>query len=416
MAPFRFEIGLEQADIQVGGSRDWDLRVKDERLYRRIVRQGFAGFADAYVDGWWECNALDQLYDRLLRTEILHAFRWHPNLIARVWRDRLFNLQRRAAAARNAKDHYDRGNDLFQAMLDRRMTYSCAYWDGAKTLDAAQEAKLDLVCRKLELEPGMRVLDIGCGWGSFAGYAAERYGCHVTGVSVSPEQVQYAQRRYADLPVVIRLQDYREMHGPFDRIVSIGMFEHVGSKNHRVFMESASRCLRPGGLLLLHSIATQRSWPNRYDSEVLWLTKHIFPDGLIPSLAQIGGALDGIFVTEDLHNLGSHYDPTLMAWFNNFAHGWPGLREHYGESFYRLWKHYLLSSASLRAILPRDDESMIGRNRLNDSEGVRGSYSERCAILMEWSDRLRQFSSNRMSSSRSSAVYEAFAEILETAP
>lgn len=340
-----FENALAEAGIGFNGSRAWDVHVQDERLAWRTARQGFVGFADAYVDGWWECDALDQLYERLLSADLLRAFRWHPGVLASVLYERLLNLQRLPASTRNARHHYDRGNDLFEAMLDRRMTYSCAVWEDAETLDEAQEAKLDLICRKLALRSGQRVLDIGCGWGSFAGYAAEHYGCHVIGITVSPEQVDYAKRRYADLPVEIRLQDYRDVNEPFDRVVSIGMFEHVGPRNYRTFMNCAARCLKRDGLCLLHFFATQRSWPNRYDSEVLWIKKHIFPGLVVPSLKQVGAALDGTFVTEDLDNIGANYDPTLMAWFDRFDHAWPTLRARYGDRFYRLWKHYLLSCA-----------------------------------------------------------------------
>lgn len=336
---------LSEADIRLDGIRPWDLDVRDARFFRAVRRHGIIGFSEAYLNGWWECTAIDQLYDRLLRHDLLRHLRRHPRVIARWLKERAFNLQDRRGAARNVQRHYELGNDLFRATLDPRMTYSCGFWQRARNIDQAQEDKLELVCRKLNLQPGMRVLDIGCGWGSFARYAAECYGCPVTGITLSQQQVDYARRACDGLPVDIRLCDYRDMDERFDRIVSIGMFEHVGSKNYRTFMRAAQRCLEPDGLFLLHFFATQRSWPNLLDSEVMWITRYIFPGMVVPSLAQVGAAVDGVFVTEDLHNFGADYDPTLMAWHANFQRNWPAIADRYGERFYRLWTLYLLSCA-----------------------------------------------------------------------
>lgn len=341
------EGALKDAGIVINGPAPYDIRIKDDRVFRRAALEGFPGFVEAHLDGWWECEAIDQLYDRCLRADLPPKLWFNLPTIRRYALEKIFNLQSARGAFRNAKAHYNLGNDLFEAMLDSRMTYSCGYWEEAEDLEEAQEAKLELICRKLELEPGMRVLDIGCGWGSFASYAAEEYECEVTGITVSDEQVEYARTRCEGLPVRILLQDYRSIDERFDRIVSIGMFEHVGQKNHRTFMRTVHRCLEPEGLCLLHFFATQRPWPNLRDTEALWVLRNIFPGLVVPTLGQVGAATDGLFVIEDLHNFGTYYDPTLMAWHGNFISNWPSLKEKYGERFRRMWEHYLLSCAGV---------------------------------------------------------------------
>jgi cyclopropane-fatty-acyl-phospholipid synthase len=261
---------------------------------------------------------------------------------------KVVNLQTKSRAFRVGREHYDIGNELYERMLDRRMMYSCAYWKDAADLDAAQEAKLDLSARKLGLEPGMRVLDIGCGWGGTAQFFAERYGCEVVGVTVSREQAEYGRELCRGLPVEIRLQDYRDVHERFDRVVSIGMFEHVGYRNYRTFMEAVRRNLAEEGLLLLHTIGGNRS-VHQGDP---WLSRYIFPNSMLPSAKQITTAAEGLFVLEDWHNFGAHYDTTLQHWFANFRAHWPELRDSYGysERFARMWTYYLLSCAgSFRA-------------------------------------------------------------------
>ena len=253
-----------------------------------------------------------------------------------------FNRNSKAGARRNIMAHYDLGNDIYEAMLDSRLTYTCGYWKTAANLEQAQIDKLDLVCKKMQLRPGMKVLDIGCGWGSFMGYAAEHYGVECVGVTVSQEQADWAKQQYAGLPLEFRLQDYREVDGQFDRVISLGMFEHVGRKNHRQFMEVARRCLKDNGLLLLHTIGKNR----RRSTPDAWIDRYIFPNGDLPSVGQIGDAADNLFVTEDLHNFGADYDKTLMAWHRNFELAWPEkLSAQFDTPFYRMWRYYLLSCA-----------------------------------------------------------------------
>ena len=338
---------LRTIDVRIGGDRPWDLAVHDERLYRRIGHTGLLGLGDAYVDGWWDCPSIDRLFDRVLRADLPRMFRFQPATIWRYVLERLLNLQRLLRSRDNIHRHYDTGNELFESMLDDHMTYSCGYWKHATTLIQAQVAKLDLVCRKLGLKPGMRVLDVGSGWGSFVRFAAEHYGCRVVGITLSYEQAEYSRRCCKGLPVEIRLQDYRLVDEHFDRIASIGMFEHVSPKNYRTFMMMVRRCLDRDGLCLLHFLATQRSCPNLSDTEMLWLTRHIFPGAVLPSLAQVGAALDGLLVTEDIENFGSDYDRTLMAWHANFTRNWPDLKGgRFDERFYRMWTYFLLTCAA----------------------------------------------------------------------
>jgi cyclopropane-fatty-acyl-phospholipid synthase len=256
---------------------------------------------------------------------------------------KLFNLQTKALSKKVIDIHYQLGNDLFEAMLGPTMAYSCGYWKEAKTLTEAQNAKFDLIARKLKMKKGMRVLDIGCGWGGFAKYISSHYGVEVVGITLSANQAAYAQEACKGLPVEIRIQDYRDVNEQFDCIVEIGMFEHVGVKNYREFMEIVYRCLKDEGLFMLHTIGNDLSNDGTCDP---WIEKYIFPGGHLPSIAQIGTSIEKLFVMEDWHNFGPDYDKTLMAWWENFEKAWPGLKEQYPDPFYRIWKYYLLSCAA----------------------------------------------------------------------
>ncbi len=336
----RIEELFTRADVAVDGNRPWDITVSNENLFRRMLAHGSLGFGEAYMDGWWDCERIDQLICRLLGAGVDRQVRTCGAVLASI-RARLSNRQTPARSLRVGKLHYDIGNDLYQLMLDSRMIYSCAYWKDAATLDAAQEDKLDLICRKLRLEPGMRLLDIGCGWGGLAGFAAERYGVEVVGVTISREQVSLAVERCRGLPVRIRLQDYRELDESFDRIVSVGMFEHVGYKNYRTFMFVVDRCLKKGGLFLLHTIGGNRPVATTDP----WIERYIFPNGMLPSADRITSSIEGLFILEDWHNFGPDYDMTLMAWWRRFEDAWPHLEGRYGERFHRMWRYYLLSCA-----------------------------------------------------------------------
>ena len=332
---------LELAGIEVNGSNAYDLQVNDPAFYRRLLSGGPLGLGETYMDGLWDCPALDVLICKVLRADLEHSISPLKLLWPVLW-SKLVNLQSKRRAFNIGEHHYDIGNDLYQHMLDPRMTYTCGYWKDADNLNDAQEAKLDLVCRKIGLQAGMRVLDIGCGWGSFAGFAAERYGAEVVGVTVSREQIALGQARYRDLNVDLRFQDYREVRERFDRIVSIGMFEHVGPKNYRGYMQVVESCLVDDGLFLLHTIGTNTT-KTAVDP---WTNKYIFPGGVLPVAGQIDAAASGVFIMEDWHNFGTHYDPTLMAWMANIDAHRDELRGlGYDERFYRMWRYFLLSSA-----------------------------------------------------------------------
>jgi cyclopropane-fatty-acyl-phospholipid synthase len=361
---------LATAGITVDGPEPWDVTIHDERVWSRVLRDGTLGAGEAYVEGWWESRALDQTIHRLQAIKAVDALRDNWMILPHLLKARVLNLQTMRHAFGNGQYHYDIGNDLYEAMLDRRMLYTCALWStGARTLEDAQEAKLELVCKKVGLRPGMRVLDLGCGWGGFAAYAAERYGVEVVGLTVSREQVRFASERYAHLPIAIRLDDYRKASGLYDAVVSIGLMEHVGPKNYRGYMELVDRCLAPGGVAFVHTIAGNRARP-QIDP---WVDKYLFPNSALPSLAQLVAAMEGLFIPEDVHNIGEDYDPTLMAWFERFDAAWPGLRARYGERFYRTWKFYLLASAgSFRARAQQLFQIVMTRRGTRAPSGRRG--------------------------------------------
>jgi cyclopropane-fatty-acyl-phospholipid synthase len=332
---------LEQTGIEVNGEAPWDIQVHDARLFDRVLRDAQLGMGESYVDGWWDCQALDELACRVLKADLDTKIRGDWKLLLFAARRRFFNLQSVTKAFEVGEQHYDLGNDLYEAMLDKRLNYTCGYWKHAQTLDEAQEAKLDLVCRKINLKEGMRVLELGCGWGSFAKYAAEKYGARVLGVTVSKEQVALGMELCQGLPVELRLQDYREVEGEYEAVISIGIMEHVGYKNYQTYMDVVNRCLKEDGIAFVHTIGGNLS----KRSTDPWTDKYIFPNGMIPSIAQLGAAMEGDFVMEDWHNFGPDYDKTLMAWYANFEKAWPDLKDKYGERFYRMWRYYLLGSA-----------------------------------------------------------------------
>jgi len=350
-APFETSVArtvarlLAGADVRIGGDRPWDITVHEPLTFRRLLSQGSLGLGESYLDGWWDCEALDAMFCRVLSAGLPRGLRNWPLVLGSI-QARVFNLQRRSRAFVIGERHYDIGNGLYAAMLDRRLTYSCGYWNRALTLDEAQEDKLDLICRKIGLAPGMRVLDIGCGWGAFVKYAAEKYRVEAVGTTVSKEQAALAKELCAGLPVEIRFADYRDLSERFDRIVSVGMIEHVGYRNYGVYMKIVHDCLADDGLFLLQTIGTLRSTT----STDPWIKKYVFPNSMLPSIRQLAKATEGLFVTEDLHNFGPDYDKTLMAWWRNFDDHWPELQGEYGERFYRMWKYYLLCCAgSFRA-------------------------------------------------------------------
>ncbi len=332
---------LAMAGVEVNGPNPWDIQVHHPQFYTRALRDGALGLGESYMDGWWDCPALDQFFDKVLRARLDRYVKGSWKIKLHILRSKWFNLQSPRRAFEVGEKHYDVGNDLYTRMLDKRLNYTCAYWKNAQNLDQAQEAKLELVCKKTQLEPGMTVLELGCGWGSFAKYAAEKYHVRVIGVTVSRQQVELGRELCKGLPVELRLQDYREVEGKYDRVISIGIMEHVGYKNYRTYMEVVDRTLKDDGIAFFHTIGGNVSTTTAN----AWTTKYIFPNGMIPSIAQLARAMEGLFVMEDWHNFGPHYDLTLMAWHKSFEAAWPELKPKYGDRFYRMWRYYLLSSA-----------------------------------------------------------------------
>ena len=332
---------LSFAGVEINGPHPYDIQVHNDDFYRRVLSQGSLGLGESYMEGWWDCDKLDQLFYRIVGADLEHKVRLNWRLLLKALWARIFNLQSRRRAFQIGERHYDLGNDLFENMLDKRMVYSCAYWNDARSLDEAQENKLELICRKIGLKDGMRVLDIGCGWGSFAKYAADKYGTEVVGITVSKEQMGLAKKRCKGLAVEIRLQDYRDIDEMFDRVVSVGMFEHVGYKNYSKFMRRVHKCLKDDGLFLLHTIGGNIS----VKVPEPWTNKYIFPNGMLPSISQIARAAEGLFVMEDWHNFSADYDRTLMTWHSNFESSWDKIKANYDERFYRMWRYFLLSSA-----------------------------------------------------------------------
>ncbi len=360
----RVEALLQEAGITPGGDQSQDIDILDPRFHARVLADGSLGLGESYMDGWWQAHSLDGFLTHLLDARLDE--RVHGS--GEVWdalKAKLFNLQSGQGSYEVGKRHYDLGNDLYRAMLGKRLVYSCGYWRNAGNLDDAQEAKLDLICRKLGLQPGMRVLDIGCGWGEALKFAAERYGVQGVGVTISQEQAEFARELCAGLPVEIRLQDYRELDEPFDAILSVGMFEHVGVKNYRTYFEVARRCLAEQGLFLLHSIGTNIS-RDRTDP---WIARYIFPNSMLPSATQITQAMEGLFVLEDWHNFGTDYDRTLLAWRENVEAAWEQLDARYDERFRRMWRFYLAGSMATF----RTRHSQLWQLVLSP-RGVRGGY------------------------------------------
>lgn len=332
---------LALADIEINGTRPWDIKVNNDQFYARILKDGSLGFGESYMEGWWDCEALDQMMFRIIRADLENNLK--PTLAMKwsVFKAKFMNKQDKKGSLKVIDEHYQLGNDLFENMLDELMAYSCGYWKSAATLDDAQKAKFDLIAMKLGFKPGMRILDIGCGWGGFAKHVSEKYGVEVVGVTLSENQAVYAREITKGLPVEIRIQDYRDVNEKFDRIIEIGMFEHVGYKNYRTFMELVHRNLKDDGLVMIHTIGRDTT-STTVDP---WIDRYIFPNGNLPSVAQIGESVEGLFVMEDWHNFSAYYDTTLMNWFDNFDNSWDTLKSAYPAPFYRMWKYYLQSCA-----------------------------------------------------------------------
>lgn len=332
---------LGTAGVSINGSNPWDIQVRDGRFYGKVLGEGSLGLGESYMDGWWDCEQPDEFISRLLKARLDQRVKGGLKYLLPVFAARLVNRQSGRRARVVAEHHYDLGNDLFMAFLDPHNQYSCAYFSGTDDLHQAQLAKMELICRKLGLREGNRVLDVGSGWGGLARFLSENCGCQVTAVNISKEQLNYARETCRDLPVSFLDCDYRDIQGKFEKVISVGMFEHVGYRNYRTYMNTIHHCMEDEGIFLLHTIGSNESGVNGDP----WTDRYIFPNGMLPSLAQLGRAVEGLFVIEDVHNLGPHYDRTLMAWNENFQREWPRLKELYDDTFKRMWEYFLLSMA-----------------------------------------------------------------------
>ncbi len=332
---------LQAAGIPLNSDEPWSIHVHNEKLWDRVISQKQLGFAESYMEGWWDCDALDVMLTKLLSINVLTLLKPSPSLAFHVTRSYLFNNQTKRRAAENAKHHYNIGNELYSRMLDEEMVYSCGYWTKAETLEQAQKAKFDLICRKLHLEPGMRLLDIGSGWGGFLRYAVKNYGVIATGISPADNQINLARQKSEGLGITFIQQDYRDLTGKYDRIVSVGMMEHVGPKNYKTFFGKCNELLERQGLMLHHTIASNLT------KQVTdpFFDRYIFPGGVLPSLAQVATAVENTFVIEDVHNFGPDYDRTLLEWYKNISAKWQEIPQ-YDLRFQRMWNYYLLSSAA----------------------------------------------------------------------
>lgn len=339
---------LKEAGITINGKRPYDITVHNEQFYKRAIKEGSMGVGESYMEGDWTSKKLDDTFYRVFSARVDEKVKNNFKLAVHVAGGYLFNFQRaRRNAYKNAQHHYDIGNDLYEPMLGPTMAYTCAYWDrGAKTLDRAQTDKFDLICEKLGIKKGMKVLDPGCGWGGLSMHIARKYGAEVVCFTPAKEQIAYIKAHSKGLKVTPKLatwQDF-ETKTKFDRVVSIGMMEHVGYKNYRSYIKKMNEFLKDDGMMLLHTIGGNRS-THRTDP---WLEKYIFPGSMLPSIRQIATAIEGLFIMEDWHNMSTNYDKTLLSWYDNFKKSYPKLdHKKYDKRFYRMWEFYLLVCAAL---------------------------------------------------------------------
>ncbi|TMW56093.1 hypothetical protein Poli38472_008741 [Pythium oligandrum] len=342
---------LAEANIVIGR----DIIVHDEEIFLDWVNRGMLAIGESYMAKKWEAvTPLDEVLRRLLaqptekRRKLLKS--WNAKLVGLS--AHIFNYQSPSRAGIVGSYHYDLGNDFFKLWLDPHMQYSCAYFKDIEDtdLDGAQRLKMHMIAQKLKLEPGMRVLEIGCGWGGLACYLAKNYNVHVTGITISNEQLKEA-RKWAEREGVSHLtsfeyQDYRGMHGQFDRVLSIAMLEAVGYKNMDMYYSVIERCLKPGGVAVVHSVTSNTS---RKIPIQLWILKYIFPNGFLPSLQQMMKFTERKLIVEDVHNLGPDYDKTCFVWNQRFQEQWklgkienPMKTQSNPEVFKRMWEFYLL--------------------------------------------------------------------------
>lgn len=362
---------LSTADVRIGGCRDWDVRINNENIYSRVLQEYSVGLGESYMDGWWDCKALDQLFAHILAAKLDQKVKKNFKMIMTLLSSKILNLQTKKRSQRVADIHYNLDNDLYRRMLGPSMAYTCGYFKDTQDLDEAQTAKYDLVCKKLQLKPGEKVLELGCGWGGLAKHAAKHYGVEMTSVNISEEQVKFAKQLCEGLSVNFYLADYRDDHTynpqgiEFDKVVSVGLCEHVGHKNYKRFMKTAWRNMKQHGLFVLHTIGSNIS----LTSCDAWTQKYIFPGAQLPSEKQLSRAHEKYFIMEDWHNFGADYDKTLMKWHHNFVQSWDQIKHRYDERFFRMWSYYLLSCAGMF----RARDAQLWQIVLS-KDGIKGGY------------------------------------------
>jgi cyclopropane-fatty-acyl-phospholipid synthase len=363
---------LSKADIQINGDRPWDIKVHDKKLWKRVFLDSHLGLGESYMEGLYDVEDLEEFFYRITFNLLLEtkSEKHHKGIYSLVVGliSRMFNMQTINKSKGAAVQHYNAGNDLYEKMLGDSMAYTCGYWKDTDSLDQAQINKFNLIAKKLGFKPGMKVLDIGCGFGSAMAFFAKEYGIEVTGVTLSKEQAKYGNDNYKDLPIEIKLMDYRliDKKEKFDRIYSIGVFEHVGYKNYNNFMKLCKDLLIDDGLMLLHTISSNVSIKNTNS----WISKYVYPNAMLSSMTQIAKSSEKSFILEDVHNFGHYYHTTLMAWHKNFNDNWPQLSQNYDDVFYRMWNYYLLICAgSFRARYMQLYQVVFSAN------GVKGVYN-----------------------------------------
>jgi len=354
---------LKSADITINGPEPWDIQVHDKSLYTDGVLLGSLGLGDGYTNGKWDVEKIDIFIEKLITAKPVPAI--NIAYLGFIVRDALINTQAGKRAFHVAHKHYDLGNEMYEYMLGESMGYSCGlYLSDKDTLTDAQYNKFDALCIKLKLKPGMKVLEIGSGWGTFARHAAKNYGVEVLGLTVSEEQKIFAEKRCEGLPVEFVLLDYKKLDksytGYFDRVVSIEMIEAVGKKNFKDYFSTIERSMKPNGLFGLQVIIGQ-GIPDPF------MSTRIFPNGLTPSIVQITDSIKGVLHIKSLDSFGTDYEKTLLSWEANFVKHWNKISKLknengeylYDDKFYRMWRYYLLCCAATFRVGMNDDAQII---------------------------------------------------------